>query len=352
MKRIIRPVLYLLFVFCLCVSCRTKFEHLDPENNAYSLTTERQLKDPAYVQRIEELYDGGQEGYFKGRQDVSIYYKIFHQTEPDIGAIVISSGRTEAAIKYKELIYDLFRLGYSVYIMDHRGQGLSGRMNKDPDLGYVEDFQYYIDDLKSFFEFYVVPSGHQNRYLLAHSMGGAIGVSYLQQFPEDFSAAAFSSPMLGLKTGICAGARTLAPDGPTYGPGEGKYNNDKIPFEKNTLTGSEVRYNRMIAAFEKVPKARLGGASYQWVVKSCDQFHYINNNLDKITTPLILFSAENEKIVSLKAHQVFIDKLQSMGKDCKAFLIERAMHELLIEKDEQRIEILNNLLVFYEQHAM
>jgi alpha-beta hydrolase superfamily lysophospholipase len=29
-------------------------------------------------------------------------------------------------------------------------------------------------------------------------MGGAIGMTYLEQNPNDFNAAAFSSPMLGL----------------------------------------------------------------------------------------------------------------------------------------------------------
>ena len=162
MKLTMRYVSYFLIIYWICVACRTKFEHLDTENNSYSLTTELQLRDPKYVQRIEELYKRGQKGYFKGRQGVNIYYKIFHQPKIDVGAIVISSGRTEAAIKYKELIYDLFRLGYSVYIMDHRGQGLSERMLEDPDLGYVEDFQFYIDDLKSFFDLYVTPSRHQN----------------------------------------------------------------------------------------------------------------------------------------------------------------------------------------------
>ncbi len=74
---------------------------------------------------------------------------------------MISSGRTEAAIKYKELILDLYKNGYSVYIHDHRGQGQSGRMTEDPQMGYIENFQYYIDDMKYFHDAYVKPKDHE-----------------------------------------------------------------------------------------------------------------------------------------------------------------------------------------------
>lgn len=340
---------YCIVVF-LMSSCKPHFEHLSTEKNERLLTTEALLENSDYSSRIEAFYDTGKDGFFKGREGVDIYYSVFQQKTKPENAILISSGRTEAAIKYKELIFDLFNNGYSVYIMDHRGQGQSGRMNEDPDLGYVEDFQYYIDDLKFFRDSFMAPSVHKNTYLLAHSMGGAIGVTYLEQHPNDFDAAAFSSPMLGLKSGICLGAKALEPEKPKYGLGEGVYNDDKVRFKHNHLTGSKIRYQRMVEAFDKVPAAKLGGASYQWVVRSCDQFEYINSHLDKISTPLILFSAENEQIVSLKAHQKFIDRLEEMGKPCQAFLIENAQHELLIEKDPQRIETINHVLSFFETY--
>lgn len=346
-----RPTPFVAIIFLIFSACSSGFKHLKVEENIFSLTTETQLSNADINKQIEFFYSEGKSGFFKGQEGINIYYNIFRQSELTGPAILISSGRTEAAVKYQELIYDLYRNSYSVYIVDHRGQGLSGRMNEDTDLGYVEDFQYYIDDLKSFYDNHVSPSGHANIYLLAHSMGGAIGMTYLEQNPTDFDAAAFSSPMLGLKTGICNGARVLKSRQPHYGLGEGKYNDDNIPFKKNHLTGSKIRYNRMLDAFEQNPKAKLGGASYKWVVESCDQFDIINKNTDMIQTPLILFSAENEQIVSLKAHQTFIENLKSMNKKCEAYLIENAQHELLIEKDEQRIETLNHILSYFRSHS-
>ena len=338
---------YLFFVLIIVLfSCSRNFSHLSKEENKYNLTTTKELEDKAYRKKIEDFYSTGNKGTFVGKADVLIYYRIFEQKNTE-RAILISSGRTEAAIKYKELIFDLFNNGYSVYIHDHRGQGLSGRMIEDPQMGYIDTFQFYIDDMKFFYENYLKPKRHKNTYLLAHSMGGAIGMTYLEQNSNDFNAAAFSSPMLGFKPPVCTVVKVLDGEKPKYAIGESAYKDDKTTFKGNTLTGSEVRYDRMIDAFDKVPNAKLGGATYHWAHKSCLQYDYIFSNIEKINTPFIIFSAENEEIVDPYSHQKFIDAAQKLGKVCLAYEINNAQHELLIEKDEQRIETINEILNFF-----
>ena len=330
-------------------SCNQNFSRLSKEENKYNLTTVVDLEDTAYSQRIENFYDSGKEGFFNGKADVQIYYRIFEQKNAE-RAILISSGRTEAAIKYKELIFDLFNNGYSIYIHDHRGQGLSGRMTDDPDMGYIDTFQFYIDDMKYFYDHYLTPINYKKTYLLSHSMGGAIGMTYLVQNPKDFDAAAFSSPMLGLKPPICSFVNVMDGNTPKYAIGESKYDDGKATFDGNTLTGSELRYNRMIDAFAKEPEARLGGSTYRWVNLSCLQFEYLFSNIDRINTPFVLFSAENEQIVYPYAHQKFVAAAKELGKICLAYEVENAQHELLIEQDEQRIQTINKTLDFYSKY--
>lgn len=332
------------------IACGVNFKPLQKEANTFAFTTEAQLEDASITQTIDAFYTSGNEGYFNGKNEVKIFYKTFIQPNKKSEAIFISSGRTEAAIKYKEVVYDLYKNGYSIYIHDHRGQGQSGRMTEDPDMGYIDTFQFYIDDMKLFFEMERLKRVHPKYYLLAHSMGGAIGMTYLEQFPEDFDAAAFSSPMLGFVTGTCSATKVLMGKKPKYAAGQSVYRDDKLNFETNTLTGSKVRYDRMNAAFKEVPEARLGGASYQWVHRCCLHYTYLNSHIDQIQTPFILFSAENEKIVNPKAHEHFVKQAQELGKTCEAYTIENAMHELLIEKDEQRIETMNHVLTFFSRY--
>ena len=47
----------------------------------------------------------------------------------------------------------------------------------------------------------VVEPTEKRKILFCHSMGGAIGVRYLEEFPLTFDAAILSAPMLGMNTG-------------------------------------------------------------------------------------------------------------------------------------------------------
>ena len=104
----------------------------------------------------------------------------------------------------------------------------------------------------------------------------------------------------------------------------------------------------MNAAYLAEPRARLGGATYQWVNESCDQFEYMEEHIGQIETPFIIFSAENEQIVKEKGHQRFVELAQEQGKDARGYLIHDAQHELLIEKDQQRMQTINQTLWFFE----
>ncbi|MCU6340252.1 alpha/beta fold hydrolase, partial [Enterobacter quasiroggenkampii] len=94
--------------------------------------------------------------------------------------------------------YDLFHLGFDVLISDHRGQGRSGRLLADPHLGHVNRFNDYVDDLAAFWQQEVQPGPWRKRYILAHSMGGAISTLFLQRHPGVCDAIALTAPMFGI----------------------------------------------------------------------------------------------------------------------------------------------------------
>ncbi len=349
MNKLIR--LLFLGITIFFYSCTPEpFPILNYSTGSYVFTNENLLQEQNHLQKIDSLFNSGTSGYFTGKEDVEIYYKYYLQSENEQGAVVISSGRTEAVLKYKEVIFDFFNNGYSVYIHDHRGQGYSDRMLADPDMGYVENFQYYIDDMKFFFDNYVFPNQHKNIFLFAHSMGGAIGATYIEQYPNDFKVASFSSPMLGLPFPTCLAVSILVGEQPEYAIGNDNYKNSIVKFEENDLTHSKVRYQIMLDVFDKHPDARLGGATYQWVNRSCDQFDYIFNNLDKISIPLLLFSGQNEQIVDPASQNEFIYSLSELGVQATGYLVEGANHELLVEKDSIRNAVLSKTLDFFKNN--
>ncbi|MFC2089853.1 alpha/beta fold hydrolase [Bacteroidota bacterium] len=312
----------------------------------YNLTTVQQLQDPTYLYEINKLWFDGKEGTFQGAGNISIYYKTFLQPDEELGAIMISTGRTEAALKYKEVVFNLYNNGYSVYIFDHRGQGLSGRMTEDNEMGHVDDSKYYVEDMKKFFDLTMGKAAHKKRYLLSHSMGGAIGMRYIEKYPDDFAAAAFISPMLGLSAYICPLAKVF-PNKAKYVPGYSGYSDDSTKFEGNDVTNCRIRYFQKIALYNEIKDARIGGASMQWLKESCKLMKRVGKYMDEIQIPILIFLAEDETVVNPKITEKFAEKASLKGKKCTLISIEDAKHELLMERDPQRSRVLLEIFSFY-----
>ena len=65
-----------------------------------------------------------------GEKDIKIYYKSYEVLDSE-AVIVISHGFCESSEKYREFIKILNKNNYSIYIIDHRGHGRSGRLGID-----------------------------------------------------------------------------------------------------------------------------------------------------------------------------------------------------------------------------
>lgn len=334
-------------------------------------TTESELRDSKSAEQIEDFWrDKQANASFTGRGGLRLHGLRFRQSEPRSarGAIVIVSGRTEAAIKYKEVIYDLWRNGYSVYIYDHRGQGFSERERnttaQQHEMGHVNRFDDYVDDLSAFMARSVLPDGHAKHYLIAHSMGGAIAARYLQSGVADLrriSAAVLMSPMLqieGLVAGLpadvisCRLAWLQAKAGRSAQYRYRGSDYEAEPFEKNEYTQSEVRYTRLVETFAKEPKARIGAQSWGWIDQACKSAELAREQAARARRPVMVIVAGEDTIV----HNEGADKFCRQRKGCngtadgKPLVVRAARHELMIERDPARGQALRAAMEFFDRH--
>jgi lysophospholipase len=349
---------YVLITFAL-VGFMTK-----ADNNKF--TTESQLAS-RYVDEITHFWQQGNFSHFSGVENVRINYATFINNENiSTKCLVISSGRSESYLKYKELSFDLFKNGYSVFLIDHRGQGLSQHLLKNTHKGHVENFQYYVDDLTSFIENIVTPHCQGNKpYLLAHSMGGAIAARYLQDFPETIQAAVLSSPMLGFNSGIVpefiaesaikisAKLNQWFDNTPWYFLGHKGFSHDV--FSDNILMHSPVRYQLFTQLYKSTPEIQLGGVTIQWLTESIEALEIIFNNVNKITTPTLVLQAGQDKIIKNQAQNDFCQQLHQLHTySCpngKPLVIDNAYHELFFESDIYREQALTAVIEWFKQHS-
>jgi lysophospholipase len=271
---------------------------------------------------------------------------------PKRQALVISSGRVESYIKYKEVIYDLYHAGFDIFIMDHRGQGLSQRSSPNPMHGYVEDFQQYVDDLLCFVD-EVVNQHCAQPLLLCHSMGSTIGALAILQRPQQFSKVVFSAPMFGLRVPIPIwlahivmklGLLTSQVLGrPMYFIGQGNY--APVAFSQNRLMQSSLRYARFRESQQQYPETQLGGVTYQWIAAANRALALLNEQAEQLTLPVLCLSAQDDVVVDNQLQQTLVKQMPN----ARWQEIADARHEILFEKDAIRGPALNTLVSFFQE---
>lgn len=299
-----------------------------------------------------------EEREFTGVENVAIRYVRFTSAEHN-KVILLVPGRIESYVKYPELAYDLFHCGYDVIIIDHRGQGRSGRLLQDSHRGHVAEFSHYVDDLELLWQQEIANSRYRHRYALAHSMGGAILTLMLARHPQAFDAVVLSSPMFGIYLPMpswmasrildWAEKRPTLRDG--YALGTGKWR--ARPFGINELTHSRERYRRNLRFYADDPGLRVGGPTYHWVREGVLAGQNILSLAATIATPILLLQAGADKIVDNRSQDLFCKAMTAAGHPCeggKPRVIAGARHEILFERDDMRAEALDAIVDFFARH--
>lgn len=242
--------------------------------------------------KIAPFFKRMHHGTFKNSQGLSISYAFTKSNHSK--SLVISPGRTEPALKYAELIYDL-KDSFNIFIIDHQGQGVSSRILSDSHKGHVVEFSHYVNDFHQFIESAVIPNTTKPIYLLAHSMGGAIATRYMNLHPQTFTKAVLVAPMMEMKTSpyseaiacLYANFLVLTKKGSTYAPGYGPYKPEEDTFEKNVYTHSIERFEVTKNIFVNNPELIVGGPTARWVRESLEATKKIDKL--KVSTEILMF---------------------------------------------------------------
>jgi lysophospholipase len=281
---------------------------------------------------------------FTTYDQLKVRYGIWHSDkEPCRGKVLLLSGRSEFMEKYFETIQELNRRGFSVYMFDWRGQGLSDRMLPDRRKGYVRNYDDYLKDLKQFVDEFVNPAEGSGILVLAHSMGGHVALRFFHDFPGIIGKAVLTSPLidiagskwvikalkamvgLAVKTGFQE--RYAAKKTRDFGSSDKR-------FSCNRLTHDPVRFRRMRKLLQDNPDLAVDGVTFGWLDAT---FHSIDILSDKgyaegIVLPILIVAAGADQVVSVQAQKAIGNRLPH----AQVITIPSARHEILIETDSMR----------------
>ena len=268
------------------------------------------------------------------------------------GSIIIFPGRTEFIEKYLETVEDLTARGFTVLIMDPRGQGLSQRLVEDPLKSYVDDFQDYADDLAGVTAQFapLLPKPH---ILMGHSMGGCVALQAVISGVIRPSAVVGSAPMLGLydvSTPIMIGMVkmfSLLGMAKKELPFQRGRSGVPVPFESNKLTSDKTRYASWAAYFNNVERIRLGPPTYGWIVQALRSMNFVNKNADKLKIPALIVAAGADPIVEPRSNEDFAKKAGASFT-----VVPGALHELFLERDKYRNQFFKAFDDFLSENAL
>jgi lysophospholipase len=333
--------------------------------NAKKLESKRALTSEK-IAAIATFWQTVDQTSFTTDDNISIAYAT-NLKRPGTPYIVIVPGRSESYLKYQELAFDLDCQGYDSVIIDHRGQGLSARFTPNRLQGHVVKFDHYAQDLHQLLNLVLpaqYPQHKQGAFMLAHSMGGAIALRYLQLYPNNIKALTLSSPMIAISSGGAPIwlAKTLIKTGstinrwlskaPWYFFGQSDINVSS--FTENRLMHSEPRFKHFQSLYLAQPELKLGGVTFNWLEQAILNSDNLLLDIEKLSLPIQMLQAGSEHIVDNNAQQVFCQQLNNVNSracpDGKPVIISGAYHELFFELDQYRDIAIDNTIAWFEQH--
>ncbi len=291
------------------------------------------------VAAVKKLLPEMKIGSFAGVKSVEIIYGT-QELENERGAVIIVNGRNETFVKYSDVIDKLVGLGFSVYSMDHRGQGFSGRQLEDPLKGHVDTYDDYLADFNCFLKNVVDAKPHKVKLVLAHSMGGTISLLYELRHSGNFDGIALSAPMLGFSTAPwpfflvppMLSLYELLGLERSYVIGGGKFLLEPYTPD-NVLTSDEAHYTRNYQLMRDYPQTQLGAPTCAWVKRSLEAIGEIKEGADKFELPLLILQAGDDRVVNNCAEERFC---REVGANCQLVVMPGSQHEILMEKPEIR----------------
>lgn len=262
------------------------------------------------------------------------------------GTAAVLPGRTECIEKYFEVARDLQGMGFAVLLVEPRGQGLSDRLAASRAAGHIDDFAHAAADFAQACA--EIADWPKPLLVLGHSAGGGVILRALLDGLIAPSAAVFCAPMWGFrlppgadlvaKAEVALGLReTILPGLPTRSGPE--------RFEGNNLTSDPRRHARANALLVAEPDLGMAGVTAGWLVEALELTgRFTPETVARLPIPVLTLVAGLEKLVDPDAARTLTEAMPQ-GRVAE---FAGGLHELLMERDEIRAEVIAEIAGFLD----
>ena len=280
--------------------------------------------------------------------------RVGHWTGSNVkGTVLLFPGRSEYIEKYGPAAVDFLARGYATVAIDWRGQGISDRTGATYAMGDVARFTDYQHDVIAAVDHARLLGLPEPFYLVAHSMGGCIGLRALHN-GLPVKAASFSAPMWGIMMNpvmrpiawLASGlSRKIGMD-QTLAPGQVTQSYvTRVDHAENTLTSDQPMFEFMQMQLREEPKLSLGGVSLRWLNESLSEMRTLSQ-MPSPDMPCCTFLGSDESIVDPGR----IRDRMAEWTDGALHLIDSAQHEVMLETLEIRPCVFDTTTALFDRH--
>jgi acylglycerol lipase len=271
---------------------------------------------------------------FEGAGGIEIHLKSWppRRVRSTKGMVVICHGGGEHSGRYQHVADRLTAAGYGVYAHDQRGHGESGgkpgmidRMgNATADLGtVVGKAREKAGDEKPVF-------------LLAHSLGGCVGLQYALDNPGALDGLVLSAPLAKLGAANPAqlvAARVVS----VVAPGTSVFKVDS-----STVSRDEA----VVKAYDEDPLVLHKGLPARTVTEVASAIRGFEKRLPRLEVPLLVMVGDADRLVPPDAARMVEELAGSEDKEIIEY--HGLFHEILNEPEQE--QVMDDLVEWLDQH--
>lgn len=261
------------------------------------------------------------ESELAGVHGTRIVYDVWRPDGPPTGILLLAHGLGEHARRYDHVVERLVGLGLVVYAPDHRGHGRSGGKRIE-----LHDWSEFLDDLHRLSAVAIAENPGLQRFLLGHSMGGAIALSYALDHQDELSGLILSAPAVDVVGGKPRVVIEIGKILGRFAPG--------IPVE--TLDAKSVsRDPAVVAAYESDPlvhhgKVKAGIA--RGMILAAESFPA---RLPSLTIPVLLLHGTEDRLADVSGSRMIAAHAGSKDLTLKTY--DGLFHEVFNEPEQEKV---------------
>ena len=260
------------------------------------------------------------ESSLEGTGGLEIFWRAWLPDGDASAVVVIAHGAGEHSGRYTHVAQRLLDEGYAVYAIEHRGHGRSQGPR-----ALIDRIEHAVADLDKLVALAADAHPGAPVFLLGHSMGGTIALSYALAHQQRLAGLVLSGPLAALEAvpaPMRLTARTLSAVAPRT---------PLIAIDASLVS----RDPAVVGDYQSDPLVHHGKLPARTVVELADAIEAFPEAVGAITVPTLIMYGTDDGLCPPQGSVMLSERIGSSDKTLKAY--QGLYHEILNEPERDQV---------------